>query len=99
MTRVRRGGTVLLIGLPPHGETVQLAPDDMVNNDLKILGSFGYTPAAWHGVLTLLNSGQLRPGMLITHRYPLADWEHAIATLRGAGAGSTRGKVLIEVRP
>jgi 2-desacetyl-2-hydroxyethyl bacteriochlorophyllide A dehydrogenase len=99
VARVRRGGTVLLIGLPPHGETVQLAPDDIVNNDLRLLGSFSYTPAAWRGVLTLLNSGQLRPGPLITHRYPLADWERAIATLRGSGAGGPRGKVLIEVGP
>jgi len=97
VTRVRRGGTVLLIGLPPHGETVQLAPDDIVNNDLRIVGSFSYTPAAWRGVLALLNSGQLRPGMLITHRYPLGDWEQAIATLRGGGAAGPRGKVLIEV--
>ena len=97
VTRVRRGGTVLLIGLPPHGETVQLAPDDLVNNDLRIVGSFSYTPAAWRGVLALLNSGQLRPGVLITHRYPLGDWEQAIATLRGGGAAAPRGKVLIEV--
>jgi len=99
VTRVRRGGTVLLIGLPPHGETVLLAPDDIVNNDLNIIGSFSYTPASWRGVLALLNSGQLRPSMLITHRYPLADWERAIATLRGAGTAGARGKVLIEVGP
>jgi threonine dehydrogenase-like Zn-dependent dehydrogenase len=97
VTRVRRGGTVLLIGLPPHGETVRLAPDDIVNNDLRIVGSFSYTPAAWRGVLALLNSSQLRPGLLITHRYPLGDWEQAIATLRGGGAAAPRGKVLIEV--
>lgn len=99
MTRVRRGGTVLLIGLPPHGETVSLAPDDIVNNGLRILGCFGYTRAAWRGITALLNSGQLRPGLLITHRYPLVDWEHAIATLRGEGADGPRGKVVIEVGP
>jgi threonine dehydrogenase-like Zn-dependent dehydrogenase len=99
VTRVRRGGTVLLIGLPPHGDTVPLAADDIVNNDLTIAGSFGYTPAAWRGVLTLLNSGQLRPGILVTHRYPLADWEQAIGTLRGSsGPAGPRGKVLLEIR-
>jgi 2-desacetyl-2-hydroxyethyl bacteriochlorophyllide A dehydrogenase len=97
VTRVRRGGTVLLIGLPPHGETVPLAADDIVNNDLSILGSFGYTPASWRGVLALLNSGQLKPGLLITHRYPLTDWRRAIAVLRGAEASGPRGKVLIEL--
>jgi threonine dehydrogenase-like Zn-dependent dehydrogenase len=96
LTAVRRGGTVLLIGLPPHGETVALAPDDVVNADLTIQGSFGYTPAAWRTVVTLLNSGRLRPGTLITHQYPLADWEQAIASLRGTG--SPRGKVLLQIR-
>jgi threonine dehydrogenase-like Zn-dependent dehydrogenase len=91
----RRGGAVLLLGLPAHGETVALAPDDAVNNDLTILGSFGYTAAAWRDVVTLLNTGQLRPGVLVTHRYRLADWEQAIASLRGAAA--PRGKVLLEI--
>lgn len=95
LAAVRRGGTVLLLGLPPHGETVALAPDDAVNDDLTILGSFGYTSAAWRDVVTLLNSGQIRPGILITHRYPLAGWEQAIASLRSAQ--SPRGKVLLRV--
>jgi threonine dehydrogenase-like Zn-dependent dehydrogenase len=96
LAAARRGGTVLLLGLPPHGETFALAPDDAVNNDLTIMGSFGYTSRAWRDVVTLLNSGQFRPGFLVTHRYPLADWEQAIASLRGTQ--SPRGKVLLEIR-
>jgi threonine dehydrogenase-like Zn-dependent dehydrogenase len=98
VSRVRRGGTVLLIGLPPHGQTVPLAADDLVNNDLRVVGSFSYTPAAWRGVLALLNSGQLKPGLLITHRYSLGDWERAVATLRGRDGPGRRGKVLIDLR-
>ncbi|MHB1874682.1 MAG: zinc-dependent alcohol dehydrogenase [Streptosporangiaceae bacterium] len=90
-----RGGTVLLLGLPPHGESVALAADDVVNNDLTILGSFSYTAAAWREVVALLNSGQVRPGRLITHRYPLAEWEQAVTTLRGAPG--PRGKVLLMI--
>lgn len=96
LAKVRRGGTVLLLGLPPHGQTVAMAADDTVNNDLTILGSFSYTSTAWRSVVTLLNSGQLRPGILITHRYPLAEWEQAIAALRGATG--PRGKVLLQIR-
>ncbi len=103
VSRVRRGGTVVLIGLPPHGETVALAVDDLVNNDLALLGSFSHTPAAWRGVLALLNSGQLKPGFLVTHRYRLADWELAVARLRGGGGAGgggaeARGKVLLEIQ-
>lgn len=94
---VRRGGTVLLLGLPPHGQTVPLAAAGAVNNDLTIHGSFSYTPAAWRAVVALLNAGRLKPRLLITHRYPLEGWEQAIATLRGESA--PRGKVLLQIRP
>ena len=69
----------------------------MVNNDLTVLGSFSYTSAAWRAVVGLLNAGHARsPGFLITHRYPLAGWEQAVAALRGAPG--PRGKVLLEIR-
>ena len=91
----RRGGSVLLLGLPPHGDTVALSVDDAVNNDLTILGSFSYTAAAWRDVVRLLNAGLIKPGFLVTHRFSLAEWEQAIARLRG-GDGP-RGKVLLEI--
>jgi threonine dehydrogenase-like Zn-dependent dehydrogenase len=91
---VRRGGTVVLVGLPPHGATVPLSVDDAVNNDLTILGSFSYTAAAFGSVVTLLNAGQLKPGFLVTHRFPLTAWQDAIATLRGTDG--PRGKILLQ---
>ncbi len=91
----RRGGTVVLLGLPPHGETAALAVDDAVNGDLTIMASFGYTSSAWRDVVTLLNAGRLRPGFLISHRFALADFQQAIATLRSGQ--SPRGKVLLSI--
>jgi threonine dehydrogenase-like Zn-dependent dehydrogenase len=67
--------------------------DDAVNNDLTLLGSFAYTGAAFRSVVTLINAGQLAPGFLITHRFPLADWQQAVAVLRHADG--PRGKVLL----
>ena len=94
-TAARRGGSVLLLGLPPHGETAALRVDDVVNNDLAILGSFSYTAAAWRDIVRLLNAGAIRPGFVVTHRFGLSDWERALACLRG-GDGP-RGKVLLEI--
>jgi L-iditol 2-dehydrogenase len=100
VTAARRGGMVLLLGLPPHGETVALSVDDVVNNDLAIQGSFSYTAAAWRDVVRLLNAGLISPGFLVTHRFALADWELAIGCLRGTGGpggAGPRGKVLLEI--
>ncbi len=91
----RRGGTVVLLGLPSHGETVSVAFDDVVNADLSLLGSFSYTSSAWRDVVGLVNAGSLTPGRVVTHRFPLEAWATAIETLRG-GDGP-RGKVLLTV--
>ena len=93
LAAARRGGTVVLVGLPPNGQTAAVAIDDLVNNDLRIFGSFGYTSAAWRVVVGLLNAGRLRPGFVITHRFRLGEYEQALATLRGGA--SPRGKVLL----
>jgi L-iditol 2-dehydrogenase len=92
----RRGGSVVLIGLPPRGELAPVAVDDLVNNDLTIKASFSYTSRTWSDVVTLLNTGRLRPGFLVTHRFGLGEWETALATLRGAD--SPRGKVLLRIK-
>ncbi len=91
----RRGGTVVLIGLPPHGATAAVPVDDLVNNDLIIRGSFSYTSAAWREVVTLLNAGLLELGFLVTHRFPLTEWKAALDTLRGDA--SPRGKVMLTI--
>ena len=88
---------MLLVGLPPHGQTVPLTVDEVVNNDLAILGSFSYTAAAWRDVTRLLNAGLIRPGFVVTHRFALADWKQALACLRGGDDDGPRGKVLLEI--
>jgi 2-desacetyl-2-hydroxyethyl bacteriochlorophyllide A dehydrogenase len=95
LAAARRGGSVVLIGLPPHGDTAAVPVDDLVNNDLTIRGSFGYTSSAWRDVVVLLNSGRLRLDFLVTHRFPLRDWAQALDALRGSA--SPRGKVMLTI--
>jgi threonine dehydrogenase-like Zn-dependent dehydrogenase len=95
LAAARRGGSVVLIGLPPHGDTAAVPVDDVVNNDLTIRGSFGYTSSAWRDVVGLLNSGRLRLDFLVTHRFALADWALALDALRGSA--SPRGKVMLTI--
>jgi 2-desacetyl-2-hydroxyethyl bacteriochlorophyllide A dehydrogenase len=92
---LRRGGQALTLGLPPTTTTLALPGDLLVNNDLTLAGSFGYTSAAWARVVELLNSGKLRPGRLITHVFPLEDYRLALAEL--SAPNGARGKVMLEV--
>jgi 2-desacetyl-2-hydroxyethyl bacteriochlorophyllide A dehydrogenase len=92
---VRRGGQVLALGLPSASSTLQLPGDLLVNNDLSLIGSFGYTSAAWARTVELLNGGRLRPGPLVTHVFPLDDYAAAFDEL--ATPSGARGKVMLEV--
>lgn len=96
---VGRGGLVLLLGLPAHGTTVALAPDDLVNNDVTVQGSFSYTRSAWAEVVAMVNAGELRPSFLVTHRYPLEQWSRAVDALRHVPDDQPRGKVLLLIEP
>jgi L-iditol 2-dehydrogenase len=91
----RRGGRVLLLGLPPAGRTFELPADLLVNNDLSLVASFGYTSAAWSRVVQLINARAIQPGLIVTHRFPLA--EHAAAFAALTRAEGQRGKVMLEV--
>jgi L-iditol 2-dehydrogenase len=92
---VRRGAQVLALGLPPTSSTLTLPGDLLVNNDLTVVASFGYTSAAWARVVQLLNAGRLRPRGLITHVFALDDYRSAFDELvRPSGP---RGKVMLEV--
>ena len=92
---VRRGGTVLQLGLPPAGSTLHLPGDLLVNNDLTLAASFGYTSAAWSRVVALLNAGTFRPGRIVTHTFALDEFERAFAEL--AEPTGRRGKIVLEV--
>lgn len=93
-----RGAELILLGLAAHGTVVEIAPDEIVNNDLIIQGSFSYTRQSWRDVVQSVNVGDLRPSFLITHRYDLDAWSDAIQALRGDVSDSEpRGKVTISL--
>ena len=92
----RRGGRVLLLGLPPTGSTISLPGDLMVNNDLTVAASFSYTQGAWTRVVQLLNARRVEPARIVTHRFPLGAYAEALAALE-ASDGTPRGKVMLDV--
>ncbi|MGA2969516.1 MAG: alcohol dehydrogenase catalytic domain-containing protein [Acidimicrobiales bacterium] len=92
---VARGGSITLLGLPAHGSEVPIAPDDFVNNDITLRGSFSYTRTAWADVVNLLNAGELTPSFLVTHSFVIDDYEEALNALRHPSPGAPRGKVMM----
>jgi threonine dehydrogenase-like Zn-dependent dehydrogenase len=91
----RRGGRVVLAGLAGSDARAAFPVDDVVNNDLLISASFGYTSAAWAEVTALLAAGQVRLAPLVTHRFPLEAYRQAYQVLRD-GSG-VRGKVILDI--
>jgi threonine dehydrogenase-like Zn-dependent dehydrogenase len=91
----RRGGRVVLLGLAGHGVTAALPIDAVVNDDLAVTSSFGYTCAAWGDVAGLLRARKIQPAGLITHRFPLEAFPDAYRALRRSAG--PREKVLLEV--
>jgi 2-desacetyl-2-hydroxyethyl bacteriochlorophyllide A dehydrogenase len=93
----RRGGRVVLVGLAGNDVKAGFPIDDAVNNDLLISASFAYTSSAWAEVTALLSSGRIRLSPLITHRFPLEEYEDAYRVLRESFG--PRGKVILDVTP
>ena len=80
----RRGGMVLLFGMNQRASAA-VRQYDITRDELTIQGTFigvNTFPAA----IQMLESGALRPSVLVTHRLPLGRIEEAIAALRAGEA-------------
>ncbi len=98
MSLAARGAMVILLGLPVHGTKIEVAPDDVVNNDLVIQGSFSYTRQAFAQVVAEVNAGRLKPSFLVTHRFTLDESMLALDALRGHVPDTApRGKVIVSI--
>jgi len=76
----RRGGTVVLEGIPAGPAEGDLA--EIALKHLAVQGIFGASAAAWEHVVTMFNADLLDLRPLVTHRYPVSDVASALATLR-----------------
>jgi 2-desacetyl-2-hydroxyethyl bacteriochlorophyllide A dehydrogenase len=76
---VRPGGRVVLTGLPHEPTTLSFFP--VVRHEITILGSMIYQDE-FPQSLGLLESGRVRTGPLLTHRFALADIDAAFTAHR-----------------
>jgi alcohol dehydrogenase/L-iditol 2-dehydrogenase len=75
MEIVRRNGQITKIGWGP--KPLDLSLDPIIAKAANLQGSFSHTWSTWEAVLHQIETGDIRMGPMITHRFPLAQWEEA----------------------
>jgi S-(hydroxymethyl)glutathione dehydrogenase / alcohol dehydrogenase len=86
---LRRGGTLVVVGMPAAGETFRVHGVDFVHDDVRILGSkmgSARLASAVPRLVELYEQGRLKLDELITARYPLERINEALAASRGGDA-------------
>lgn len=90
---VRMGGRVQLLGIP-QGEVPVNFADEIIFKGITVYGVIGRKMyETWHQMRRFLSAGLLDPRPVITHRFPLAHIDQAIAAIRSGDAG----KVILEI--
>jgi D-arabinitol dehydrogenase (NADP+) len=88
---VKNSGTLLVFGVAPQGETMEISPYDIYRRDLSILGSFSIR-RTFVAALRMLEGGGLELGGLLGDRYPLEELPRALDLL---ARGQADRKLLI----
>ena len=77
----RPGGRAVLLGIAGEGRTLTLPSDLLVGKDMTLIGSIAYRAATWSRVVGLLSDGVLELDPIVTHRFPIDEFEDAIALM------------------
>lgn len=88
---VRRGGRVVICGIAPLNDVVRSV--DIVSKNLNVVGVFGASKEGWETAVTAFVTGNLDPGVLVTHEFSLNEIESALNVVESAEP--MMGKVLI----
>jgi len=82
---LRRGGTLVVVGMPPTGEVARFDPGALAHDGKRIVGSkLGSARPADDvpRIAELYRQGRLRLDELVTATYPLAEINEAVAAMR-----------------
>ncbi len=89
----RMGGRVQLLGIPKGEVPIDFA-NEIIFKGITVYGVIGRKMyATWHQMRRFLTTGLLDPRPVITHRFPLARIDDALAAIRSGDAG----KVILEI--
>jgi 2-desacetyl-2-hydroxyethyl bacteriochlorophyllide A dehydrogenase len=74
----RPGGRAVLLGIAGEGRTLTLPSDLLVGKDMALIGSIAYPASTWSRVVALLAEGVLDLDPVVTHRFPISEFEDAV---------------------
>jgi threonine 3-dehydrogenase len=90
---VRRGGRVQLLGIPREAVPLDLAAE-LIFKGVTVYGVIGRKLyETWHQMRRYLTAGLFDPRPVITHQFPLAQIDQALAAIRSGDAG----KIILEI--
>ena len=89
----RNGGTVMIYGVARAQDTITIHPFDIFRREITIKGSFAEM-TSFGAAIAALRAGRVRTDGIISHRFDLADYGRALATLTD---DPTAHKVMITV--
>lgn len=84
---IRIGGTLMAFGIPKTLITIDWGKY-MINKELTILSVFGrHIWETWEETTKLLKSGKINLDPIITHRFPLSQFEEAMTIMKSGQSG------------
>ena len=90
---VRLGGRVQLLGIPDGEVPVDFA-SEIIFKGITVYGVIGRKMyETWHQMRRYLSAGLVDPRPVITHQFPLAKIDEALAAIRSGDAG----KIILEI--
>ena len=93
LAAVRLGGRVQLLGIPDGEVPIDFA-NEIIFKGITLYGVIGRKMyETWHQMRRFLLGGQFDPRPVITHKFPLAKIDDALAAIRSGDAG----KVILEI--
>ncbi len=82
----KRGGKVILYGIPGDDETVNISVKKLVTDEITLFGTVGNTKS-WYPLVDLLASNKLNLEDMVTHRFKLEDIDKAFDLYRNNEKG------------
>jgi len=92
VTFVRKGGTIVMFGVPSKGANVDLDMSEIYSKGVTIVNSYAASDVDTTHALDLISNKQIDVSQLITHKYNLQECQQAFAH---AKSGDNAMKIII----